>query len=180
MVFLSGVFDNFNFKAKEKGGLMKLLIFMILFFTTAAKAEKQFSFFGFSVHAVETQNMTGAIDDAGILAFNPQLNYFNADENGKIFHVGFLQDCFRHPAGFIAWGRRYEVDTNLFLGYEVGVYARQVPKDDDLPENRFARVGIYQVVPTPAFILQYRIAPKTFIRVQSNLLVNFIDIGLEF
>lgn len=160
---------------------MKTIILMLLMSLTAL-AEQQISLFGVTIHGGATDpDMTNKLDDSGRAVFNPQINYMNINEDGRVLlHAAFLKDCYGHGAGFIAYGKRYKVDERLYLGLEIGVYARQVPRDDNDDLHRMMRYGLYQVLPSPALIMQYKIAERIVIRAQSNFLINFFDVAWAF
>lgn len=164
---------------------MKALISFIMLFSLQALAEHQLALLGLTLHAGSADKgaqvlMKNKIDENGWLAYNPEINYSFIDQNEVIYQAAFLQDCFKHPAIILAYGKRYEVSKDLYLGIEAGVYARQVPHDDTQDMNRFMRYGIYQIIPTPGFLAQYNMTEHLVFRVQSNVLLNFFDIAFKF
>jgi hypothetical protein len=164
---------------------VKALISLILLFSLQALAEHQVALLGLTVHALGAEGMDpkimkNKIDSNGITALNPQLNYAYINSNDQIYQAALIQDCYKHAAILLAYGKRYEVETDFYLGWELGIYGRQVPKDTKANDMRMMRQGIYQIFPTPGFIAQYNLTENLVIRVQSNLVINFFDIAFKF
>lgn len=165
---------------------MKFLI-LILAFTSVVKAEQQVSLIGLTLHLTPITNQTAKLlknklTSGGQFVYNWQLNYMAINDEGQLIHAAMLQDCFGHGAGFLAYGKRYEVEKNFYLGWELGFYGRQrawVGQTED-GVNPPITSGIYEFYPSPAVIAQYKLAPNVVIRAQSNLILNSFDIAWAF
>lgn len=171
-------------KLKESQPMKIKSILLILFtmsaFSLGSKAEQQISLFGLSIHGTAVgpwaaKQMKNKITSDGTIALTPQINYSKI-EAGNIFNISALSDCYGNAAVFIGKGKKYDFDKELSFGYLFGIYARQFPEAEIFG---LFRVGLYQFIPTPVIYAQHRIGEKTFIRVQSNYLITFIDLAWE-
>lgn len=163
---------------------MKLFIF-ILFCALNVFAKTQISLLGLTYHIPappkeNVQYMTNRIDGDGVFAYNPQINIMNIDDENKIIHGAILIDCYGHGAGFLAFGKRYKITNAFYYGFELGAYIRQIPHEKDTGRRFLPEIGIYQIMPSPAFVAQYQFAPNFYFRLQSNILLNLFDIAMEF
>lgn len=165
---------------------MKTLL-MVLFFSIAARAEHQVSLLGLTFHLMPIDNSTdkllkNKISGGGEFVYNWQLNYMYINENETVFHAALLKDCFGNGAGLLAFGKRYEVQKDLYVGWELGFYGRQDPFHNKNSSGYDAPIksGIYEFYPSPAFIIQKRISEHVLFRVQSNLILNSFDFAINF
>ena len=160
-----------------------IIIFTIFLTSYSVKAEsRQISLFGITAHGIEAskssiRDMRNKITSDGFLALNPQLNLTYIKDDGSFKNFTALIDCYARPAIFIGSGKQYLVKPDLTLGYVLGVYFRMFPPRD---QTKLFKVGNYQIIPTPALSLQYRINDRFFLRFQSNYVINFTDIAWEF
>lgn len=163
-------------------------ILLIIFFSFSVKAEQQFSLIGLTMHLTPINKSTSAmlknkISAGGEFVYNLQLNYMYVnDDTQNLIHGAFLKDCFGNGAGFLAYGKRYQVKKDLYIGWELGFYGRQDPFMDKKSSGYDAplRAGIYEFYPSPAFIVQKRISERILFRVQSNIILNSFDFALSF
>lgn len=165
---------------------MKTLL-AVLFFSIAARAEHQVSLLGLTFHMMPIDNSTdkllkNKISSGGEFVYNWQLNYMYINENETVFHGSFLKDCFGNGAGFLAFGKRYEIKKDFYLGWELGFYGRQDPFWGHKSTGYEApiKTGIYEFYPSPAFIIQKRISEHVLFRVHSNVILNSIDFAWSF
>lgn len=164
---------------------MNLALFFGLFiFTLISNAqEKQISFFGITHHgipAIEPKNSVGLVnklDKSGVWAKNPQFNLtFYEKENLK--NISFVVDCYGNSALNLAKGKRYQFNDKFYYGYIYGLYFRQNPSPKD--NHEFNISENYQLIPTAAVNIQFKVTKKVTIRLTANYLINFFDIAYEF
>ena len=166
---------------------MKTLL-LILFFSIAARAEHQVSLLGLTLHMTPMNSATdrmlkNKISSGGEFVYNWQLNYMYINENETVFHGALIKDCFGNGAGFLAFGKRYEVKKDLYVGWELGFYGRQDPFPSDKKASGIeapVKSGIYEFYPSPAFIIQKRISEHVLFRVHPNLILNSFDFAWSF
>lgn len=174
-------------KLKESQSVKAKAIFFILFsvltLSLDSKSEtRQISLLGITAHGTSinkygANSMRNKITSDGFLVVNPQLNLTYIKDDGSFKNFTALIDCYAQPALFSGFGKNYQVEKDLSLGYVLGVYIRIFPDRDTID---IFRIGNYQIIPTPALTLQYRIKDKLYLRVQSNYVINFIDLAWEF
>lgn len=160
---------------------MKVLIAIFLISLSSFSQEKKLSIFGITVHGLDSnydsvKEMKNKITSDGRLALNPQFN-FSFYKNNEISNFSFVIDCYAHPAFYLGNGKLYKVEPNLKLGYMFGVYIRQFPKNEIFD---FGKIGNYQIIPTPSLILEYSLNDKLSLRVNSNYVINFVDLAWNF
>lgn len=165
---------------------MKIFL-LILLISGVVKAEQQVSLVGLTLHLTPITKATdrllkNKLSSGGQFVYNFQLNYMAINDEGSLVHAALLKDCFGNGAGFLAYGKRYEVKKDFYIGWELGFYGRQDPfpsEKDDGPIQSI-KSGIYQFYPSPAGIVQYRILPNVLFRVQSNVVLNSFDLAWSF
>ena len=164
---------------------MNLALFFGLFILTMGlnAQEKQISFFGITHHgipAIEPKNtvsLKNKLDKSGIWAQNPQFNLtFYEKENLK--NISLVVDCYRSLALNLAKGKRYQYNDKFYYGYIYGLYFRQNPSVKDNPEFRLTEN--FQLIPTAAINLQYKVTEKITFRLTANYIINFFDIAYDF
>lgn len=161
--------------------MMKLILLILIVSISSFSQERKLSIFGMTVHGLDSnydsvKEMKNKLSYDGRLALNPQLN-FTFYKNNQITNYSFVIDCYAHPAAYLGNGKIYQVDENLKLGYMFGVYIRQFPRNELFT---FGKVGNYQIIPTPSLILEYSLNKKLSLRVNSNYVINFVDLAFNF
>lgn len=164
--------------------LLAIVLIFSIFLANFAKGQtRQFSIVGITAHGVKTEApgvqsaMRNKLTSDGFLALNPQLNYTFNYADGTFYNTTALIDCYGDPAGFIGYGKKYQVESDLKLGYMAGVYARLFPNKETI---KFGKIGNYQILPFPALIAEYEITETVSIRMSANYLINFFDLAWEF
>lgn len=163
--------------------MKKLILILILFLSNLAIAEnRQLSLFGITVHGIEgnsaaAKHMRNKITSDGLIASNPQLNLTYFEDDGSFKNITALIDCYASPALFLGTGKQYQVKHDLSLGYVLGLYLRSFPPREEID---LFRIGNYQFIPAPALSLQYTLGNGLYLRVQTNYVINFIDIAWNF
>lgn len=166
---------------QDKFITLLILSLLFLFCLNANAEERKLSIFGLTIHGTSTNafaanEMTNKLTQDGRIALNPQINVtFYKDQN--ISNYSFVIDCYAKPAIYLGRGKIYKVEDNLKLGYMLGLYARQYPRAE---EFGLGRVGLYQFLPTPSLLMEYSVNEKVSIRVNSNIVINFVDLAFSF
>jgi hypothetical protein len=158
-----------------------ILILLSIFCLNAKADDRKMSLFGLTVHGTNTNKfasneMKNKITMDGRIALNPQFNFTFYKDN-QITNASFVIDCYANPALYFGKGKIYEVEENLKIGYMFGVYIRQFPRAE---EFELGRIGNYQILPTPSLLVEYKLNNKTSLRLNSNLVINFVDLAWSF
>ena len=158
-----------------------IIILLALFCVNANAQEKKLSLLGVTFHGFEVSQksaptMTNKRSNNGFIALNPQINVSFYEEQ-KISNVSFVIDCYAHPAMYLGKGKIYQVEENLKLGYMFGLYIRQYPGDGEID---YMVYGNYQFIPSPSLLAEYSLNKRLSIRVNSNLVINFVDLAFSF
>ncbi len=166
---------------QDKFITLLIIILLSTFCINATAQERKLSLLGITLHGFEVskksaETMTNKISNNGMLALNPQINITKYDGN-DISNVSFVIDCYAHLALFVGQGKSYKVSDDLRLGYMFGVYSRLYPGDG---ENDTFKVGAYQIIPTPSLLAEYSLNKRLSIRVNSNYVINFVDLAFSF
>lgn len=160
-----------------------LILFLLISINAQAKNSFQISLFGITHHGThippsEPLQMKNKLSQDAVWAYNPQFNLTRYKENGDLLNASFVVDCYRNAALNLAIGKRYNYNDRLKYGYVYGLYFRTRP--GDIKEVPFKFGENYQLFPTAAGILQYKVTEKITLRLTANYVINFFDIAFEF
>lgn len=146
--------------------------------------EKQISFIGLTLHGIPAiepggneVNMKSKLDKSGMWAYNPQFNY-TYYKGEDLTNFTFLSDCYANAAFNFSKGKRFQYNDRLYYGYVYGLYFRYNP--DTKVNKEFNVSENFQLFPTAAAILQYKVTENITLRLTANYLINFFDIAFEF
>jgi len=158
-----------------------IITLLALFCINANAQEKKLSLLGVTFHGFEVskksaETMTNKLTSNGFIALNPQINV-SFYQNQVISNFSFVIDCYAHPAIYLGKGKIYQVEENLKLGYMFGLYIRQYPGDGEVD---LMVHGNYQFIPSPSLLAEYSLNKRLSIRVNSNIVINFVDLAFSF
>lgn len=164
--------------------MKKLIYAFTILFLSKAYSETHVSLLGITLHGTEvsnrtSRNMKNKISSGGGLVYNYQLNVTKITENQWMFQAAAINDCFGNAAYLTTLGRRYQVTEKLYLGWEVGFYARKMHSNvEDMPFS-FKKDG-YEYLPSPAAFVSYNLTNRIVFRAQTNGVLNFADFAFSF
>lgn len=159
-------------------------LFLILLLSLNAQAKNSFqvSLFGITHHGIfipaeNAKYVKSKLTQDGVWAYNPQFNFTKYNEKGDLFNVSFVVDCYQKAAINLALGKRFDFNDHIKYGYIYGVYFRKAPS---IKDTEFRISENYQLIPTVAGILQYKVTDKITLRLTANYIINFFDVAFEF
>lgn len=158
-----------------------IIVLLSLFCINANAQERKLSLLGVTFHGFEVskksaETMTNKLSNNGFIALNPQVNV-SFYESQYVSNFSLVIDCYAHPAIYLGKGKIYQVEENLKLGYMFGLYVRQYPGDG---ETDLMVYGNYQFIPSPSLLAEYSLNKRLSVRVNSNIVINFVDLAFSF